>query len=69
MCSSDLAYAMLRLNEEQFPASSNLSTFRGNINLMKGDTAAAIAAFREAVRRDSTNEEAKGRLRSLRQSP
>ena len=65
----DEAYAMLRLNEEQFPASSNLSTFRGNINLMKGDTAAAIAAFREAVRRDSTNEEAKGRLRSLRQSP
>src|SRR5437762_5620931 len=63
------AFAMLRLNEEQFPASSNLSTFRGNINLMKGDTAAAIAAFREAVRRDSTNEEAKGRLRSLRQSP
>ena len=63
------AFAILRLNEEQFPASSNLSTFRGNINLMKGDTAAAIAAFREAVRRDSTNEEAKGRLRSLRQSP
>src|SRR5438034_8174390 len=42
------AFAMLRLNEEQFPASSNLATFRANINLMKGDTAAAIAAFREA---------------------
>src|SRR2546427_542846 len=47
------AFAILRLNEEQFPTSSNLSTFRGNINLMKGDTTAAIAAFRETVRRGS----------------
>jgi len=59
------AFAILKLNEEQFPASSNLATFRGNINLMKGDTAAAIAAFREAVRRDSTNGEAQGRLRQI----
>ncbi|HEY3221795.1 MAG TPA: c-type cytochrome [Gemmatimonadales bacterium] len=61
----DEAFAMLRLNEEQFPASSNLSTFRGNIHLMKGDTTAAVAAFREAVKRDSTNGEAQGRLRQL----
>jgi hypothetical protein len=61
----DEAFAMLRLNEEQFPTSSNLATFRANINLLKGDTAAAIAAFREAVRRDSTNGEAQGRLRQL----
>jgi tetratricopeptide (TPR) repeat protein len=61
----DEAFGILKLNEEQFPTSSNLSTFRGNINLMKGDTAAAIAAFREAVRRDSTNGEAQGRLRAL----
>src|SRR5436189_807043 len=59
------AFAILRLNEEQFPASSNLATFRGNINLMKGDTTAAIAAFREAVRRDSTNGEAQNRLRQI----
>ena len=59
------AFAILKLNEEQFPTSSNLATFRGNINLMKGDTAAAIAAFREAVRRDSTNGEAQGRLRQI----
>jgi hypothetical protein len=65
----DEAFAVLRLNEEQFPASSNLSTFRGNINLMRGDTAAAIAAFREAVRRDSTNGEAQGRLRQLIRQP
>jgi len=66
----DEAFAILRLNEEQFPASSNLATFRGNINLLKGDTAAAIAAFQEAVKRDSTNGEAAGRLRALtRRSP
>jgi len=37
----------------------------GNMALMKGDTTAAKAAFREAVRRDSTNAEAKGRLRAI----
>jgi tetratricopeptide (TPR) repeat protein len=61
----DEAFAILKLNEEQFPSSSNLATFRGNITLMKGDTAGAIAAFREAVRRDSTNGEAQNRLRQL----
>lgn len=61
----DEAFAILRLNEEQFPGSSNLAVFRGNITLMKGDTAGAIAAFREAVRRDSTNGEAQGRLRQF----
>ena len=65
----DEAFAMLRLNEEQFPNSSNAATFRGNINLIKGDTAAAIAAFREAVKRDSTNGEAQGRLRALTRRP
>ena len=61
----DDAFAILRLNEAQFPASSNLATFRGNISLMRGDTTGAVAAFREAVRRDSTNGEAQGRLRQL----
>jgi len=61
----DEAFAILKLNEEQFPSSSNLATFRGNITLMKGDTAGAIAAVREAVRRDSTNGEAQNRIRQL----
>jgi photosynthetic reaction center cytochrome c subunit len=61
----DEAFAILRLNEEQFPASSSLAVFRGNISLMRGDTSGAIAAFREAVRRDSTNSEAQGRLRQI----
>src|SRR6266699_3832057 len=59
------AFAILKLNEERFPTSSNLATFRANINLLKGDTTAAIASFREAIRRDSTNGEAQGRLRQL----
>jgi hypothetical protein len=65
----DEAFALLKLNEAVYPGSSNQSTFRGNISLMRGDTAAAIAAFQEAVRRDSTNGEARGRLRALRSSP
>lgn len=62
------AFAILKLNEEQFPNSSNAATFRANIDLLKGDTTAAIAAFREAVRRDSTNGEAQNRLRQLTRS-
>jgi len=61
----DEAFALLRLNEELFPNSSGMSIFRGNINLMRGDTTAAASAFREAIRRDPTNEEAKGRLRAI----
>jgi hypothetical protein len=63
------AFALLRLNEELFPASSGLQVFRGNISLMQGDTAAAATAFREAIRRDSTNNEARGRLRDIGQRP
>jgi hypothetical protein len=65
----DEAFALLRLNEELFPGSSGMYVFRGNINLMRGDTTAAADAFREAVRRDSTNEEAKGRLRAIGRNP
>jgi hypothetical protein len=65
----DEAFALLQLNETAFPSSSALSVFRGNINLMRGDSAAAEAAFRQAIRRDSTNEEAKGRLRAIGKQP
>ncbi len=63
------AFALLTLNEELFPGSSGMSVFRGNINLMKADTTAAAAAFREAIRRDPSNEEAKGRLQTIGQKP
>jgi tetratricopeptide (TPR) repeat protein len=65
----DEAFALLRLNEEFFPASSGMYVFRGNISLMRGDTTAAEAAFREAIRRDSTNNEARGRLRAIGRRP
>ena len=65
----DDAFALLQLNEGFFPGSSNMYVVRGNVLLMKGDTTAAAVAFREAVRRDSTNGEAKGRLRDIGQQP
>jgi len=65
----DEAFALLRLNEELFPGSSGMYVFRGNISAMQGDTNAAAAAFREAIRRDTTNEEAKLRLRAVGRQP
>lgn len=65
----DEAFALLKLNEELFPKSSGMYVFRGNINLMKGDTTAAEAAFREAIKRDPANGEARGRLRAIGKQP
>jgi len=61
----DEALALLKLNEEQFPKSSGVYVFRGNVLLMHADTNAAADAFREAIRRDSTNFEARQRLRAI----
>ena len=61
----DEALALLKVNEGFFPKSSGLYVFRGNVLLMRADTNAAADAFREAVRRDSTNNEARGRLRAI----
>jgi hypothetical protein len=36
---------------------------------MRGDTTGAAAAFREAIRRDSTNNGARGRLRAIGRQP
>jgi hypothetical protein len=65
----DEALAILALNEELFPGSSGMYVFRGNILLMRADTVAAAAAFREAIRRDPSNDEAKGRLQTIGQRP
>ena len=65
----DDALAILTFNEEMFPNSSLMSVFRGNILLMKADTVAAAGAFRRAVQLDSTNAEARGRLRDIGQRP
>ena len=65
----DDALALLRHNEQLYPNSASLSIFRGNIYLMRADTSAAEAAFREAIRGDPKNDEARGRLRDIRRSP
>jgi hypothetical protein len=65
----DEALAVLRLNEEFYPNSSGMYVFRGNVLLMRADTAGAAIAYREAIRRDSTNNEAKGRLRDMGRPP
>lgn len=65
----DEALALLHLNEELFPGSSGMYVFRGNVYLMRGDTTAAARAFREALRRDTTNAEARGRLRAIGRQP
>jgi predicted negative regulator of RcsB-dependent stress response len=65
----DDALALLKVIEGFFPGSSNISVFRGNILLMKGDTNAAAGAFREALQRDSTNGEARSRLKDIGQTP
>ena len=65
----DDGFALLRFNEQLFPNTAALSIVRGNISLMRADTAAAEAAFREAIRRDSTSDEARGRLRDINRRP
>lgn len=61
----DDGLALLRLNEEFFPGSSQTAVFRGNLLLMRADTNGAADAFREALRRDSGNQDARGRLRAI----
>jgi hypothetical protein len=65
----DDALALLKFNEELFPGSSGMYVIRGNVLLMRADTSAAAAAFREAVRRDTSNAEARGRLQAIGQRP
>ena len=63
------ALALISLNEESFPSSSMSAATRGEVQLMKGDTAAAVTAYRQAIARDSTNGQARRRLRDLGQKP
>lgn len=63
------AFALLTLNEQNFPNSTTISLIRGNVQLIKGDTVAAEAAFRESLRRDPQNAEARDRLRVIGKTP
>ena len=62
----DDALALLGLNESLYPNAAAVAIVRGNVLLMRADTTGAAAAFREAIRRDPTNDEARGRLRDIR---
>ena len=64
----DEALALLGVNEGLF-GSSGMYVFRGNISLMRGDTAAAATAFRKALRLNPQNGEARGRLRDIGRAP
>jgi len=63
------AFSLIKLNEEYFPTSAAAAVARGNIELIRGDTTAAAAAFREAIRRDSSSAEPRNRLRDIGQKP
>jgi Photosynthetic reaction centre cytochrome C subunit len=65
----DDALALLKENEVVYPTASSTAVARGNVTLMRGDTSGAAASFREAIRRDSTNREARGRLRDIGRQP
>jgi hypothetical protein len=65
----DDALALVHLNEQMNPRSPAMDVLRGNIQLMRGDTTAAAAAWRAALKRDPQNREALGRLRDIGQQP
>jgi tetratricopeptide (TPR) repeat protein len=65
----DEALALLRLNLEFQPMSSPTSNAMGDVNRVKGDTAAAIAAYRNSLRLNENDQEAMQRLRALGQTP
>lgn len=63
------ALQVLAVNEEFAPRSAEIATVRGNILVMQGDTVAARSAFRDALQRDSTNGEARARLKEIGGAP
>jgi cytochrome c5 len=65
----DDAIALIRLNEEFFPRSAGVQVARGDVLLLRSDSAGAAAAFRAALARDSTNVDARSRLRDIGVQP
>jgi tetratricopeptide (TPR) repeat protein len=65
----DDALKIMQLNGEQFPTSSNVPSYIGDVHLAMGDTTAALADYEKALARDSTNNTAKFRLHQLGRLP
>jgi hypothetical protein len=59
------AIGLLKLNAEFNPGSAQIPFLMGEAYLQKGDTATALADYRDALAKDSTNGAAKRRIASL----
>jgi Photosynthetic reaction centre cytochrome C subunit len=59
------AIGLLALSAEFFPTSGMTPAARGDVYLDKGDTASALASYREALSKDSTMMPARMRIRQL----
>lgn len=61
----DNAMGLLKLNAEFYPASGTIAFLEAEVSLQRGDTAAAVAGYRDALAKDSTNVAARRRLAAL----
>lgn len=65
----DNAIGLLQLNAEFNPTSKQIPFMLGESHLQKGDTATALADYKEALARDSTNGAARRRIAALGATP
>jgi hypothetical protein len=65
----DEALGLIALNEETHPQAPTVPFARGDILLVRRDTAGAVAAYRLALQRDSTFAPARAQLRALGRQP
>lgn len=65
----EAALALLALDNEYYPQGSDLMVATGEVERARGDTAAAIRAYREALARNPRNPSARQRLTQLGQQP
>lgn len=61
----DNSLGLLKLNAEFYPNSTQIPFLQAEVYLQRGDTTAAIAGFRDALAKDSTNVGARRRLAAL----
>lgn len=61
----DNSLGLLKLNAEFYPASAQIPFLEAEVYLQRGDTAAAVAGYRDALAKDSTNVAARRRLAAL----
>ena len=61
----DNSLGLLRLNAEFYPGSAQIPFLEAEVYVQRGDTTAAIAGYRDALAKDSTNTAARRRLAAL----